>query len=481
MKKCLIFLLITALLAGGAALAEEVAARPGEMNRAILYGLIRETEDDLTRTISPAECMTMLGNAIFELGGNVGIWDALAGRADSSGSLTRLQYCLMLERAGATIGIAPTDPFTSADTVAYTNVSDDSPLFGVTPGNYTDANGESYPSEWAYAIAYASHTRSIASGQQLAAFSVSDPESLKNSLSWQEAVAGAVRLYEAKAEVGAVEDEPEAEVPEEIPAVQQASRWPTAPVDGAYGYTIVVTADNVNIREEADDNGKVIDHARRGMRLWCDGGISDWYRIRDNEGTAAFISTKYAVEETQETMNTIAAPDDTAADTPAEAPDNAVLTDTEPVEGITPVSVPYTVMVTADNVNLRSKPSTDGKPAGKATLGTRYLCIGESEGWYQVSNNAGGSYFISSEFCARDTDASFVAAYPKVRGILRVTAATMSIRATASAKGAVVKKAEKGELYGFVEKVSDNWYRILYCGDAVGFINASGVAEASNG
>ena len=71
---------------------------------------------------------------------------------------------------------------------------------------------------------------------------------------------------------------------------------PVQPEDHAIG-TVRVNVSTLNVRRDASASAEVVGHVRRGERLTLIADSGDWLRVKLNDGTSGWVSSKLVVRE----------------------------------------------------------------------------------------------------------------------------------------------------------------------------------------
>ena len=60
--------------------------------------------------------------------------------------------------------------------------------------------------------------------------------------------------------------------------------------------------------------------------------------------------------------------------------------------------------ITADNLNIRETPSTDGQIVGKCLQGELHEIVGEENGWYKISGGYISADYAEKRFCMNEAN-----------------------------------------------------------------------------
>ncbi|MBS7262449.1 MAG: SH3 domain-containing protein [Eubacteriales bacterium] len=132
---------------------------------------------------------------------------------------------------------------------------------------------------------------------------------------------------------------------------------------------MTVTADRLNVREEAKTSGKIVTTITRNTQVELIGASEDgkWYKVRLSDGKEGYCSSDYLV----------------VAGSATPAP-----------------TVVYMKVAVEDSLNLRDKPSTSGKVVAGMNPNTivKLLEGANSEGWCKVQLKNGTTGYCKYEF-----------------------------------------------------------------------------------
>ncbi|MCR5627604.1 MAG: SH3 domain-containing protein [Lachnospiraceae bacterium] len=145
------------------------------------------------------------------------------------------------------------------------------------------------------------------------------------------------------------------------------------------GEVKVTTTDTVNIRASADQNSEKLGSAAKGDTFVRISEEGEWSKIKYKDGEA-YIKSEF--------LTTASTDGAEAASAPAEES-----TDTSSAGG--------KIKITGDNVNVRSKASTDSDTVGKASSGSTYTLKGEENGWYKIDYNGTDGY-VRNDFATKE-------------------------------------------------------------------------------
>jgi uncharacterized protein YvpB/SH3-like domain-containing protein len=130
------------------------------------------------------------------------------------------------------------------------------------------------------------------------------------------------------------------------------------------------------------------------------------------------------------------------------------------------VSAESQIYTAADNLNIRSGPSTKYATLGKVKKGSNLNIIGDAaNGWYNVVYNDKKG-FVSSQYVKAASNS------PSLVNSLYVLTADLNIRTGASVAYPILGVLKKGSTFSVQSKLSNGWYQINYNGQN-GFINGT--------
>ena len=200
----------------------------------------------------------------------------------------------------------------------------------------------------------------------------------------------------------------------------------------------VVDADDLRLRSQPSTDSATIVYLDNGTKLSVQEDLGDWYKVVSGQYTG-YVSAEYV------------------AYTPA-------VPDTPAPEATVPVETP--AEVNANDVNLRSGPSTDYNILATLSAGEPITMLTNEDGWCQVAWN-GQVGFISSEFVS-------------VNGIAqnytqgRVTGDGVNVRSQPNTDSAVLTRVSTGKVVELLS-LKDNWYNVVVNGTK-GYIRADYVS-----
>jgi cell wall-associated NlpC family hydrolase len=122
-----------------------------------------------------------------------------------------------------------------------------------------------------------------------------------------------------------------------------------------------------------------------------------------------------------------------------------------------------------DYVNIRKKPSEDGKILGKLYNNSAATIISKKNGWYKVKSGSVTGY-VKEEFLATGTKAAEVASKAGTR-IATVNTATLKVRKNASTEAPIVTLVPVGEELK-VKKETDGWIKVTVDNKDKGYVSS---------
>lgn len=122
-----------------------------------------------------------------------------------------------------------------------------------------------------------------------------------------------------------------------------------------------------------------------------------------------------------------------------------------------------------DYVNIRKKPSEDGKILGKLYNNSAATIISKKNGWYKVKSGSVTGY-IKAEYLATGTKAAELASKAGTR-IATVNTATLKVRKNASTDAPVVTLVPVGEELK-VKKETDGWIKVTVDNKDKGYVSS---------
>lgn len=326
-----------------------------ELKRAQLFGLITEIPSDPEAPVSPRLGLTMVADALaLSLGARDGVFDNVALTAPEEGELLQREFCMALGRAGARMGVPAGEDLDVPP--AFSGVIGRSAYFSTKDAPYLAPNGKQYENELLYSVAFCCGTPSVTTGLTLMDARSLIESGLDAPLSWQVAVAGTLRLFEA---LPLSTGEPRPEAPED-----------PDPTPAAKLIWIEVQKPLVNVREEASLEALILTQASQGERYRSYGLTNEgWYIIEYDEGCIGYISAEYCLP----------------------------VDHRETAEGESIGTV--TVLTNASYV--RASPGNGARRIYTATQGQSFECLGEEgNGWYRIRLKTGEIGYIYHKNCA---------------------------------------------------------------------------------
>ncbi len=129
-------------------------------------------------------------------------------------------------------------------------------------------------------------------------------------------------------------------------------------------------------------------------------------------------------------------------------------------------------LVTADNLNIRTEPSTDSDVVGQCLEGERYEILGEEAGWYQIPSGYISADYAERSFCmneARKLDLkAMVLNYYDKPGVSNATS-YLNIRNGAGENEKIIGKLPSYAGCEILEEL-DGWYKIR-SGNITGYVS----------
>ena len=199
----------------------------------------------------------------------------------------------------------------------------------------------------------------------------------------------------------------------------------------------VVDAYDLRLRSQPSTDAETIVYLDNGAKLSVQEDLGDWYKVVSGTYTG-YVSAEYVAytPSPEEEIPDVGTPSETAAE------------------------------VNANDVNLRSGPSTDYNILGTLDAGEAVTMLTNDDGWCQVAWN-GQVGFISSEFVS-------------VNGIAqnytqgRVTGDGVNVRSQPNTDSAILTRVSTGKVVELIS-LKDNWYNVVVNGTK-GYIRADYVS-----
>ncbi|MDY3827275.1 MAG: SH3 domain-containing protein [Clostridium sp.] len=213
---------------------------------------------------------------------------------------------------------------------------------------------------------------------------------------------------------------------------------------------VVNVNSNVRIRENANEDSKVIGYLTNGQEVEIIGETKGWYQIKSND-VKGYIKFDYI----------------------------KVLSDTNIVTG--------TVVNISTTLSVRETSDVLGKELAKLTNGTKLIVIGEEDSWYKIKyeNLVGYVYKdyvkVNKENTQIENNFESVQerAISKTKGTVTGVNTSLNVRSGASTSASIIgtlKNGAKVEITG----ESGNWYKINYNGK-VGYVYKSYIKKGTTG
>src|SRR5699024_8541708 len=181
------------------------------------------------------------------------------------------------------------------------------------------------------------------------------------------------------------------------------------------GKDVEVTANELNVREKPTRNSNRVTKIKKGSRYTVLAESNGWYKINVN-GKIGWINGEYVKE-------------------------------------INPTSqIGKDVEVTANELNVREKPTRNSNRVTKIKKGSRYTVLAESNGWYKINVN-GKIGWINGEYVKEINPTS------QIGKDVEVTANELNVREKPTRNSNRVTKIKKGSRYTVLAE-SNGWYKI---------------------
>jgi N-acetylmuramoyl-L-alanine amidase len=207
------------------------------------------------------------------------------------------------------------------------------------------------------------------------------------------------------------------------------SPFPIKP-DSAFaeGSTVEITTDTLNVREGPGLSYQVIEVAKRGERFSVIEEKSDWIQVSLNSSgkkgwVAAWLVKKHSSNE---------------------------------------VSSSKSGIVTANQLRVRSGPSTSYKVVTTLSQGATVTIIKTESNWHQIKASSVTGW-VSAEFIQDIKSDSGGSNNNQQTG--KITANNLNVRSSASTSGIILGKLQKGSTVS-IQSAESNWVKILYNGQA---------------
>lgn len=209
----------------------------------------------------------------------------------------------------------------------------------------------------------------------------------------------------------------------------------------AEGSTIEITTDTLNVREGPGLSYKVIEVVKREDRFSVIEEKSDWIQVSLNSSgkkgwVAAWLVKKHSSNE---------------------------------------VSSSKSGIVTANQLRVRSGPSTSYKVVSTLSQGATVTIIKTESNWHQIKTSSVTGW-VAAEFIQDIKSDTGSSSSSQQTG--KVTANNLNVRSTASTSGNILGKLQKGSTVSILS-VESNWVKIKYNGQAA-WISKEFVEMSSN-
>jgi N-acetylmuramoyl-L-alanine amidase len=207
------------------------------------------------------------------------------------------------------------------------------------------------------------------------------------------------------------------------------SSFPNKP-DSAFaeGSTVEITTDTLNVREGPGLSYKVIEVVKRADRFSVIEEKSDWIQVSLNSSgkkgwVAAWLVKKHSANE---------------------------------------VSSSKSGIVTANQLRVRSGPSTSYKVVTTLSQGATVTIIKTESNWHQIKTSSITGW-VAAEFIQDIKSDTGGSSSSQQTG--KITANNLNVRSTASTSGNILGKLQKGSTVSILS-VESNWVKIQYNGQA---------------
>ncbi|MGG7619766.1 SH3 domain-containing protein [Bacillus coreaensis] len=207
------------------------------------------------------------------------------------------------------------------------------------------------------------------------------------------------------------------------------SPFPNEPESAfAEGSTIEITTDTLNVREGPGLSYKVIEVVKRGDRFSVIEEKSDWIQVSLNSSekkgwVAAWLVKKHSANE---------------------------------------VSSSKSGIVTANQLRVRSGPSTSYKVVSSLSQGATVTIIKTESNWHQIKTTSVTGW-VAAEFIQEIKSDTGGSSSSQQTG--KVTTNNLNVRSTASTSGTILGKLQKGSTVT-IQSVENKWVKIIYNGQA---------------
>ncbi|MCI5727249.1 MAG: SH3 domain-containing protein [Clostridium sp.] len=211
---------------------------------------------------------------------------------------------------------------------------------------------------------------------------------------------------------------------------------------------VVNVNSNVRIRENANEDSKVIGYLTNGQEVEIIGETKGWYQIKSND-VKGYIKFDYI----------------------------KVLSDTNIVTG--------TVVNISTTLSVRETSDVLGKELAKLTNGTKLIVIGEEDSWYKIKyeNLVGYVYKdyvkVNKENTQIENNFESVQerAISKTKGTVTGVNTSLNVRSGASTSASIIGTLKNGAKVDITGE-SGNWYKINYSGK-VGYVSKDYVKKGT--
>lgn len=220
--------------------------------------------------------------------------------------------------------------------------------------------------------------------------------------------------------------------------------------------TLIVSGNSLNLRAGAGTSYNVVAGLVKGEKVTLLASKPGWHQVKTAQGVVGWASVSY--------LGTTATP--TVTVKPA-------------ATATKPAATAARVRVTGKSVNLRQSPSASSPVAGQCKQGDLLTWQNTLPGWYQVTNLAGKTVYISNTMAVLIKPAAVTAptapipaAATKTPNQVQVTGSSVNLRQSPSTSAALAGSCKQGELLTW-QKTLPGWYQVTTTAGKTVYISSS--------
>ncbi len=216
----------------------------------------------------------------------------------------------------------------------------------------------------------------------------------------------------------------------------------------AANQTITVTTDDLNVRSGPGTDYRAVTTLNKGDLYPVIKEDGEWVQIELNNGEKGWVAN-YLVSLKEGSASQLSS------------------------EEVQTQGFSKTGLISANSLNVRSKPSLDANVLGKLQNGTTVEIISENNDWLEISYN-GESGWISSTYIQdtnsdTDTEISNIDETTITSGTLTILHNGTNIRKRPDTQSTILDRANQGDTFEAISSEND-WYQIKLDNEQIGYV-----------